>query len=103
MVCDPKKIFTDLNVIGAVLTYAELWVSGDAKTQVVASMSVPIPSTILSIYTFNYKNIQYYNAFKADSNNKITEATIRTGTYNSGNATSVEANLPGDIVEARKF
>ena len=54
MACDPKKIFTDLQVIGAVLTYAELWVSGNSKV-----LNTTNTDTSTTVYDFAYKGFPY--------------------------------------------
>ena len=76
MACDPKKIFTDLQVIGAVLTYAELWVSGNSKV-----LNTTNTDTSTTVYDFAYKGFLMlpitFNTFTiVDS--AFTEATIRT-------------------------
>ena len=77
MVCDPKKIFTDLNVIGIVLTYTNIWVAGTQK-----SLSTINTNTDLNIFTFKYKTEDFYNVFRYTSG-ILQSAEIRRGLYNT--------------------
>ena len=77
MTCDPKKIFTDLNVIGIVLTYANIWVAGTQK-----SLSAINTNTDLNIFTFKYKTEDFYNVFRYTSG-VLQSAEIRRGLYNT--------------------
>ena len=77
MVCDPKKIFTDLNVIGIVLTYTNIWVAGTQK-----SLSTINTNTDLNIFTFKYKTEDFYNVFRYTSG-VLQSAEIRRGLYNT--------------------
>ena len=77
MVCDPKKIFTDLDVVGVTLTYANIWVAGTQK------MLSPInTNTDLNIFTFRYKSEDFYNVFRYTSG-VLQSAEIRRGLYNT--------------------
>ena len=91
MACDPKKIFTDLQVIGAVLTYAELWVSGNSKV-----LNTTNTDTSTTVYDFAYKGFPYYNTLTL-VDGAFTEATIRTGSFDNDNPTA------GTIIERREF
>ena len=77
MTCDPKKIFTDLNVIGIVLTYANIWVAGTQK-----SLSAINTNTDLNIFTFKYKTEDFYNVFRYTSG-VLQSAEIRRGLYDT--------------------
>ena len=77
MTCDPKKIFTDLNVIGIVLTYANIWVAGTQK-----SLSAINTNTDLNIFTFKYKTEDFYNVFRYTAG-VLQSAEIRRGLYNT--------------------
>ena len=77
MTCDPKKIFTDLNVIGIVLTYTNIWVAGTQK-----SLSAINTNTDLNIFTFKYKTEDFYNVFRYTSG-VLQSAEIRRGLYNT--------------------
>ena len=77
MPCDPKKIYTDLNVIGVTLTYANIWVAGTQKT-----LSTINTNTDLLIYTFKYKTFDFYNVFRYSSS-ILQSAEIRRGLYDT--------------------
>ena len=77
MTCDPKKIFTDLDVVGVTLTYANIWVAGTQK------MLSPInTNTDLNIFTFRYKSEDFYNVFRYTSG-VLQSAEIRRGLYST--------------------
>ena len=84
MVCDPKKIFTDLDVVGVILTYTNIWVAGTKKALTTTT------TTDVSVYTFEYKNEDFYNVFRYDASNILQSAEIRRGTFTSGNEDSGE-------------
>ena len=75
MPCDPKKIFTDLDVIGVTLTYTNIWVAGTMK-----ALSSINTNTDLKIYTFKYKNEDFFNVFRSISN-VLQSGEIRRGLY----------------------
>ena len=88
MVCDPKKIFTDLDVVGVTLTYANIWVAGTQK------MLSPInTNTDLNIFTFRYKSEDFYNVFRYTSN-VLQSAEIRRGLYNTDGSENT-----GELIE----
>ena len=76
MACDPKKIYSDLQVLGVVLTYANIWVAGTMK-----NLSSINTNTDLQIFTFKYKNRDFYNVFRYSSN-ILQSGEIRAGLYN---------------------
>ena len=77
MPCDPKKIYTDLDVIGVTLTYTNIWVAGTMK-----KLSSINTDTDLRIYTFKYKSEDFYNVFRYSSG-VIQSAEIRRGLYDT--------------------
>ena len=78
MTCDPKKIFTDLDVVGVTLTYANIWVAGTKKTLATTT------TLNVSVYTFEYKSEDFYNVFRYTSG-VLQSAEVRRGTFTSGN------------------
>lgn len=76
MPCDPKKIFTDLQVVGAVLTYTELWVAGGNKALFTANTNA-----FIMIYNFQYKSVNYFNIFTRDILGNLVSAEIHIGEY----------------------
>ena len=90
MACDPKKIYTDLevkgkstvdedlSVVGTILSYAELWLSGTKKEDGTTT------TVNVDVVTFQYKNIDYYNVFRSDTSGELLSAEIRQGVFVSG-------------------
>ena len=91
MPCDPKKIFTDLDVVGVVLTYSNLWVAGTEK-----ALSTINTNTDLNIFTFKYKSEDFYNVFTYLLG-VLQSAEIRRGLYDT------DGTLPGTLVEKIDF
>ena len=87
MPCDPRKIYTDLDVIGVTLTYANVWVAGTQKV-----LSTINTNTDLNIFTFRYKEEDFYNVFTYLLG-VLQSAEIRRGLYDT------DGTLPGILVE----
>ena len=80
MPCDPKKIFTDLNVIGVTLTYANIWVAGTKKVNATTT------TADVEVFSFEYKSEDFYNVFRYNATTSVLEsAEVRRGTFTSGN------------------
>ena len=87
MVCDPKKIFTDLDVVGTILSYSNLWISGGPKVIFSANTN-----TNLEIYNFKYKMNDYFNIFTFASS-VLQTAEIHTGQYTTDGQTVDDTTL----------